>query len=170
MVDKLFCLTEEGILVDVPADQYENGFLIFSSIEGRKIGKLKVTNYRELKKKPYQEPLNYLFQSANCLRITWNLFAKIFLRSPIVYFWLLIVVAAYGAVDFKTLSLEALYSPPLLQISIMIVAIPFFFRAVVQRYLPGYRNIFKERFHRLLDQNIPGLREVDKYKLSWVKG
>lgn len=164
-----YTFTKENILTTAASDEYERGEFKFISIGGQEIGRIKVAEYRKLEKQPFKEPITYLQQLFNYLWVFLNAISKIVMLVPIMYFWFLLAVAIYGGVDLKSLTVADLYSPAILQFSFIVVIISVLFSGLVYHKLAGYTDIFKRRFHRLLDQEIPTLKDYDKYKLEWVK-
>lgn len=165
---KKLTFTKEDVLVSVSTDEYEKGDFVLSSIHGRKLGKIKVTDYRRLKKKPYKEPLTYLAQLTNCFWVGWNVIGKILFLSPIVYFWFLIAALAYGGIGLRGASIIDLYSPALLTVSVFLTGLPICISAMFRSKYHGYTDLFEKRFHHLLEQEVPVLKDVDKYNLNWA--
>ncbi len=173
MEDKL-TFTEENVLVSVTPDQYEKGILVFSSNEGMELGKIKVSEYRAIKKTPYKETSTYLLQACNYLWVCFNILARTFAISPIIYFWFLIFLAAYGGPTGNTanlsgLTISDLYSPIIIFSSVGICLISVIIAGLLRSKIPGYKDYFDMRFRCLLESKIPLIRDLYRYKLSWVK-
>jgi hypothetical protein len=166
-----FRVTRENLLVKVPEEQYEKGFLVFTTTKGQEteLGKLKVIDYRGLQKEPYREPLVYLMQAMNLLYVICRLAAMFIVCVPAFYFWAFVFFLHQSGenIDLNQLRIVDLFSPPLIfAVSVLFILFMLFF-TMFRDKLPGYVNFFERRFRRILEGKLPALRGLNDFKIRW---
>jgi hypothetical protein len=159
--------TPEGFLVNVSIDEYEKGRLEFLTNEERVLGELTLFRYRELKMQPLKEWSVYVAQTANIIWSGCNLLSKLLMITPVVFFWWILASATFGIVDLSELLHKGTITNVFLtsiNLSALTLLISYF---ITRGKNFGRRNLFRERFRKIIETNIKGIKDLHEYKMRW---
>jgi hypothetical protein len=133
-------------------------------------GSVSAQDYVQVDKTASNEFLTQLANIGNKLYVLWNVIYEVAAMAPVAYFWVFALAYYIFPESREVTYLSDIIHPEMLMVVCIILLIFVILRCSITGKWPGYRNMFRQRIARILEQdhNISGLSELDDYRLKWT--